>query len=198
MVLKSQLFHSGFRSLCPSGGELCCTHSWAAGRARVSDRRLRERQWTPAAWASPDQTATRWNRHSCSWLSFLEFAAEPLAFFFFFICYKCSKIICWIFTCVCCDTAILMHSFVVILSCPKCPLKQLTRVNSPFPQRVRPKSWRRCWLRRTSGRWAWAVPVSRWPTCWWRGPRCWKGWRLLRGDWKVRVSLETRWKATTR
>ena len=53
------------------GGELCCTYSWAAGRARGTHCRIWERQWTLATWASPYQTTTRWQSSSnvfyCIW-----------------------------------------------------------------------------------------------------------------------------------
>lgn len=52
-------------------------------------------------------------------------------------------------------------------------------------QRARVKSLRRCWLRRTWERWAWAARVSRSPTCWWKEPPYWRGWRLLKWDLRV-------------
>lgn len=62
MLVKAELL----LSFCLSGGELCCTYSWAFGRAWVSDRRLWERQWALATRASPDQTTARWILCKCN------------------------------------------------------------------------------------------------------------------------------------
>lgn len=43
-----------------SGGELCCTYSWAPGRPWMSDCWLWERQWALETRTSPDQTTARW------------------------------------------------------------------------------------------------------------------------------------------
>lgn len=62
MLVKAELL----LSFCLSGGELCCTYSWASGRAWVSDCRLWERQWALATRASPDQTTARWILCKCN------------------------------------------------------------------------------------------------------------------------------------